>query len=105
MARASLAETVIGFSIRTWMPLSIAAIAWAPCRLCGEATTSASIGASFSIAAKSSGTIRDVEARLHLGEFRLAEPANRDEIHVGARFQDRQVVGDRPPARAHNANA
>ncbi len=48
--------------------------------------------------------VGDAEDRLHFCEFGPAEAANRDQVHVGAGFQDGQVVGDRPPARAHDAD-
>ncbi len=51
------------------------------------------------------GTVGDVEGGLHPGEFVPAETARRDELHIGPALQDRQMVGDRPPACAHHAHS
>ena len=45
------------------------------------------------------------ESTLHLSEFRLAEPIDRDDLAIGQRFEDGDVVDDGPPAGADHANS
>ncbi len=51
------------------------------------------------------GAVGDAESRLHSVELGLSKPADGNQLHIGARFQNGQVVSDRPPTRARHANA
>ena len=82
-SRASAAEAVIGFSMSTWQPFSSAALACSKWATWGEEMTTPSIGTASSISRKSSKASGMAKVTLDLGELRLAEPIDGDDLAIG----------------------